>query len=40
VRAALVKSAKPIKPQPGDPDPDVRLVDACAAVVQVAGGSC
>jgi subtilisin family serine protease len=40
VREVLVKSAKPPKLQPGDPDPDVGLVDACAAVAQVAGGSC
>ncbi len=40
VREALFKSAKPIKLQPGDPDPDVSLVDACAAVAQIAGGSC
>ncbi len=40
VREALVKSAKPIRLQPGDPDPDVMLVDACAALAQVGGGSC
>jgi len=40
IREALAKTAKPIKQQPGDPDPDVGLVDACAAVAQVAGGSC
>lgn len=40
VRDALLKSAKPIKTQPGDPDPDIGLVDACAAVAHVAGGTC
>ncbi len=40
VREALVRSAKPIKLQPGDPALEVSLVDACAAVAQIAGGSC
>ena len=40
VRGALVKSAKPVRLQPGDPDPDVSLVDACGALAQVGGGSC
>jgi subtilisin family serine protease len=40
VREALVKSAKPIRLQPGDPDPDVMLVDACGALAQVGAGSC
>ncbi|HEY8022295.1 MAG TPA: S8 family serine peptidase [Thermoanaerobaculia bacterium] len=40
VREALVKSARPIRMQPGDPDPDVGLVDACAAVAHLAGGTC